>query len=371
MAHFFPSWSKTPPDDDISALTVQQGSTFVVGLWGGDFGGARLDVDWSPAGGLIQLPPKGGRAVAGSSITHLHSFKAAGASGSTVELYGVAPGGGRFAQVNVRIVAKASGPTPTAREPEWSSADPPKAWASNKGAKAMTIDEARECYFWFRKQGWISLVEGSIRKGDAAAAANWSDFTRVSVGPVVSGVTWKYVATGYSPAQLMAEKPFAVIGPIDVRLLVFVVRFSRKLAEERKTTTIWSNGFITANADAHQAGRAVDIAAWNGDVAGGLWSVYNDWGNVGSRPSPPRFRFDDVKLAASRPQTGPIVRYVMPFFIANVQHRKQTQDDGVVGDASSIGSLSSILLPDHLSPQIAAAHVNHFHLQIGELKMAT
>jgi hypothetical protein len=391
MAGFFKD-IKLKDSEDLRELAVPQDKNFDIGLWGGDEIGRPLTLVYDKNKLRILANPNGKELA---KHTRVFTFTPEPTAIGQIMTIKAMYESRQFAQIDVEVTPPKTPHQALSilnSEPEWTNSVP-SAWLLATPAKSMSHDDARQCYGYFRAMGWIHTGASSqLQKTGSAAAANWTDFTKVNISLTICGVDFRYGGDFNKSTEAARKKAIqswsilSLTSPIDTRLIVFMVRLARKLTQDYNCSNIYTNGIITANRDAHQHGRALDFLGFEGNVEGGIWDVYDDWGIIGVKwattkitrangdeftPVAPykQFRFNaNPELRKSKPRTPEIVANLMDFFTTEVQDATPGPDDDQTRGIGSLGNSSYLVQPDHPDPALATAHINHFHLQIGDTR---
>jgi len=264
-----------------------------------------------------------------------------------------------------------------------------------KPAKAMTKEEARDCYLhylaWakFDIQGRDALFtldpQGILQPpAPAAKVFIWP--------PVIDGVEFLYLKTIDRKGQKTSVRQ--AIGNLDARNVVFLTRLA-SLMRWYGATIIYHIGFLfeASRNDCHGQGRACDFAGAAGDgweiTVAQHWTgqpivMPADWtAPNGKRYSqgaklpdwPPLFKQTTFRLDSANPYLDPSLNpdLARDIFYSAYQHAVTEGTDTREAVMSSIGATSSFVLhPDHptSNPDPTAkngreAHWQHIHMQVG------
>ncbi len=209
-------------------------------------------------------------------------------------------------------------------------------------ARAMSIAEALTEMRKYARDGLVDIVsEGS------------GSSPRMTLGGNISGVQHVY-AVGNVQRK--------TIDNVDPRFGVFLVRLDQLLhsvgVRELYDLGITHGG---SNAgDAHNQGRAIDIAGIRGSSMYGDkidLNVLRDWGNN------PSGKIGEYRLQEGDPGYA-MFRAIYQFATHEGADRK-SDSAFQGGPPSDIGFASYIVTPDHPSPSLRSGHQDHMHLQVG------
>jgi hypothetical protein len=232
-------------------------------------------------------------------------------------------------------------------------------------ARALSAEQARYVLDGLQKAGDIEYV-----------AANG----KVNLKNIY-GVKFLYLASGVKGQKADPSAPQS----LDPRNAVGLCRLVRYLRDTWGATTFYHSGFITANHDCHEQGRAVDFVGVAGVLDGQEYTltVYDDWAKANV---PNRAKNDGTRLADWPANSADVTYRLADRDEADVSLAKrfftglygfvasqfQDRSAGAAIDEtpSTIGQSTYIMNPDHPTSKPGTkngreAHRLHVHFQIG------
>ncbi|MFJ3900102.1 hemopexin repeat-containing protein [Streptomyces sp. NPDC090025] len=225
-------------------------------------------------------------------------------------------------------------------------------------ARLLTLPQANGLMADLIRRGVLTLKSPAFVDGPAGIVSPKPD-QRVVVSPPSFGAV-RYT-NQIAPAS-------TVIDNLDQRMLIVLHRLTRWInASKPDVAELLHLGIGHGGGDpkdCHNQGRAIDLSGISGTVDGTAFarSVQQHWGDL------PRPAGVKVRISASADALG------YGLFTTVFRFGTYECEATAIGPQNrwpmpELGGGGFVIYPDHKDPALAAAHQNHFHLQVGVTRL--